>query len=73
MPRASTDNQNLDLQRETPRLTRVEPICEAAVSSKAAARQNLDRYLKALQAGDTLVVWRLTWPGWWVKVKLDAR
>lgn len=57
--RVSTDDQNLDLQRDALRLAGVESVYEEVVSGKTAARQELDHCLKALRAGDTLVVWRL--------------
>ncbi|GAB3441641.1 recombinase family protein [Massilia solisilvae] len=57
--RFSTDDQNLDLQRDALRLAGVCSIYEEAASGKTAVRQELDQCLKALQAGDTLVVWRL--------------
>lgn len=57
--RVSTDDQNLDLQRDALRLAGVESIYEEAASGKTAARQELDHCLKALRAGDSLVVWRL--------------
>jgi DNA invertase Pin-like site-specific DNA recombinase len=57
--RVSTDDQNLDLQRDALRVAGVGSIYEEAVSGKDAARQELGHCLKALRAGDTLVVWRL--------------
>lgn len=57
--RVSTDDQNLALQRDALRLAGAESIYEEAASGKTAARQELDHCLKALRAGDTLVVWRL--------------
>lgn len=57
--RVSTDDQNLDLQHDALCLAGVEFIYEEAVSGKTAVRQELDHCLKALRAGDTLVVWRL--------------
>lgn len=57
--RVSTDDQNLDLQRDALRLAGVDSIYEEAASGKTAVRQELEHCLKALRAGDTLVVWRL--------------
>ncbi|MEN7430308.1 recombinase family protein [Chromobacterium sp. TRC.1.1.SA] len=57
--RVSTDDQNLDQQRNALRLAGVYSIYEEASSGKTAVRQELDHCLKALRAGDTLVVWRL--------------
>lgn len=49
----------MDLQRDALHLAGVESIYEEAASGKRAAQQELDHCLKALRAGDTLVVWRL--------------
>src|SRR5476649_927753 len=57
--RVSTDDQNLDLQRDALRLAGVESIYEETASGKTVARRELDHCLKALRAGDSLVVWRL--------------
>lgn len=57
--RVSTDDQNLDLQRDALRLSGVQEIYEEMASGKAAGRPELSHCLKALRAGDTLVVWRL--------------
>ena len=57
--RVSTDDQNLDLQRDALNLAGVQCIYEEMAGGKAASRQELDHCLKALRAGDTLVVWRL--------------
>lgn len=47
------------MQRDALRLAGVGSIYEEAASGKTAVRQELDHCLKALRAGDTLVVWRL--------------
>lgn len=57
--RVSTDDQNLDLQRDALNLAGVQCIYEEKASGKAANRTELDHCLKALRSGDTLVVWRL--------------
>ncbi|CAH2900325.1 MAG: Phage integrase, site-specific serine recombinase [uncultured Paraburkholderia sp.] len=57
--RVSTDDQNLELQRDALHAAGVESIYEDAASGKTAARRELDHCLKVLRAGDTLVVWRL--------------
>ncbi|WP_445261732.1 MULTISPECIES: recombinase family protein [Pseudomonas aeruginosa group] len=57
--RVSTDDQNLDLQRDALHLAGVQSIYEETASGKTAGRPELDHCLKALRAGDTLVVWRL--------------
>lgn len=57
--RASTDDQNMDQQRDALRLSGVQSIYEEMPSGKDAGRPELQLCLKALRAGDTLVVWRL--------------
>ena len=57
--RVSTDDQNLDLQRDALHVAGVQSIYEETASGKTAGRPELDHCLKALRAGDTLVVWRL--------------
>lgn len=57
--RVSTDDQNLDLQRDALQKAGCALIYEEAVSGKSADRPELEQCRKALRAGDTLVVWRL--------------
>ena len=57
--RVSTDDQNLDLQRDALQQVGCGVIYEEAASGKTAARPELEQCRKALRAGDTLVVWRL--------------
>jgi len=57
--RVSTDDQNLDMQRDALNSAGVESIYEEMASGKTADRPQLDNCLKALRKGDTLVVWRL--------------
>jgi len=57
--RVSTDDQNLDLQRDALRQAGCSTIYEEAASGKNAVRPELEQCRKALRAGDTLVVWRL--------------
>ncbi|MGB9670598.1 MAG: recombinase family protein [Halothiobacillaceae bacterium] len=57
--RVSTDDQNLDLQRDALLKAGCETIYEEATSGKSATRPELEQCRKALRAGDTLVVWRL--------------
>lgn len=57
--RVSTDDQNLDLQRDALQAAGCETIYQEFASGKNAARPELEQCLKALRAGDTLVVWRL--------------
>lgn len=57
--RVSTDDQNLDLQRDA--LTRAGclTIYEETASGKSSSRPELEHCRKSLRSGDTLVVWRL--------------
>lgn len=57
--RVSTDDQNLDLQRDALQKAGCHVIYEETASGKNAARVELAQCLKALRPGDTLVVWRL--------------
>lgn len=57
--RVSTDDQNLDLQRDALARAGCTVIYEEHASGKNADRPELKQCLKALRAGDTLVVWRL--------------
>jgi DNA invertase Pin-like site-specific DNA recombinase len=55
----STDNQNLDLQRDALKQARVEKTYEDKASGKNFDRPQLGECLRSLRQGDTLVVWRL--------------
>jgi len=57
--RVSTDDQNLDLQRDALIKNGCTLIYEEAISGKNIERLELQQCLKAIRAGDTLVVWRL--------------
>lgn len=57
--RVSTDDQNMDQQRDALRLSGVQSIYEEMASGKDAGRPEFQLCLEALRAGDTLVVWRL--------------
>ena len=57
--RVSTDDQHLDLQRDALMKAGCSVTYEEKASGKTADRPELDQCLKALRAGDTLVVWRL--------------
>ena len=57
--RVSTDDQNLDLQRDALALVGCDAIYEETISGRSASRPELEHCLKALRGGDTLVVWRL--------------
>lgn len=57
--RVSTEDQNLDLQRDALARAGCGVIYEEAASGKSTARPELEQCRKALRSGDTLVVWRL--------------
>lgn len=58
--RVSTDDQNLDLQRDALAKAGCSLIYEETASGKSATtRPELAQCLKALRTGDTLTVWRL--------------
>jgi len=57
--RVSTDDQNLDLQRDALARSGCAVIYEETASGKSAQRIELEHCRKALRSGDTLVVWRL--------------
>jgi DNA invertase Pin-like site-specific DNA recombinase len=57
--RVSTDDQNLDLQRDALRLAGCVKVYEDRISSAKAARPGLTMALEVARAGDVLTVWRL--------------
>ena len=57
--RVSTTDQNSDLQRNALVSIDCDQIFEDRMSGKIAIRPGLKRALKAIKAGDTLVVWKL--------------
>lgn len=57
--RVSTDDQNLDLQRDALSRSGCTTIYEETASGKSSLRIELEHCRKALRSGDTLVVWRL--------------
>ena len=57
--RISTDDQNLDMQRDALQKAACDLVYEERGSGKNADRPELIQCLKALRARDTLVVWRL--------------
>jgi DNA invertase Pin-like site-specific DNA recombinase len=57
--RVSTEDQTLNLQLDALADTGCETTYQECASGKSAARPELENCLKALRAGDTLVVWRL--------------
>ena len=57
--RVSTDDQNLNLQRDALQQAGCTQICEDHISGAKSDRPGLNEALKYARAGDTLVVWRL--------------
>lgn len=57
--RVSTDDQNLDLQRDALTQAGCSKLCEDKESGAKAERPGLLLALEVLRDGDTLVVWRL--------------
>ena len=57
--RVSTQDQNLDLQRDALKQAGCEKIYEDKESGAQAEREGLTRALDALRPGDTLVAWKL--------------
>jgi DNA invertase Pin-like site-specific DNA recombinase len=57
--RVSTNDQNTDLQRQALERAGCEQIFEEKMSGTVANRPALRKLLKALNEGDTLVVWKL--------------
>lgn len=57
--RVSTDDQNLDLQKDALKNAGCEKIFEDTVSGAATAKTGLSDAMEALREGDVLVVWRL--------------
>lgn len=57
--RVSTDDQNLDLQRDALKKAGCTVLYEESASGKNAERPELEQCLKALRPGDSLVIWRL--------------
>ena len=57
--RVSTDDLNLDLQRDALERAGCKTTYEEKMSGKSADRPELEHCLRALRDGDTLVVWRL--------------
>ncbi len=57
--RVSTQNQNLDLQREALTKAGCEKILEDQISGARAERPGLAQALGELRSGDTLVIWKL--------------
>lgn len=57
--RVSTDDQNLDLQRDALRVAGCEKIYEDRVGGVKAARPSLGKVMEVARSGDVLAVWRL--------------
>ena len=57
--RVSTDDQNLNLQRDALDQAGCEQIFEDQLSGAKAERPGLHQALQYARAGDTIVVWRL--------------
>ncbi len=57
--RVSTDDQNLDLQRDALQAAGCERVFEDMVSGARADRSGLATLMSMLRAGDTVVIWRL--------------
>ncbi len=57
--RVSTEDQNLNLQRDALQKAGCEQIFTDTVSGTKARRPGLEQALSHLRSGDTLVVWRL--------------
>lgn len=57
--RVSTDDQNLDLQKDALLQARVEKTYEDKASGKNLDRPQLAECLRSLRQGDTLIVWHL--------------
>jgi DNA invertase Pin-like site-specific DNA recombinase len=69
--RVSTQDQNLDLQREALNQAGCEKVFADKVSGTRAERPGLIRVLEMLREGDTLVVWKLDRLGRSVKQLVD--
>jgi len=69
--RVSTQDQNLELQREALTKAECQKVFENKVSGTRADRPGLAKTLKMLREGDTLVVWKLARLGRSVKNLVD--
>lgn len=59
--RVSTDDQNLDLQRDALEAAGCERTFEDMASGAKADRNGLASLVTVLRAGDTVVIWQLIW------------
>jgi Enterobacteriaceae phage serine recombinase len=57
--RVSTEDQNLDMQRQALGRAGCDKIFEDTISGAALRRSGLARALRALKPGDVLIVWKL--------------
>ncbi|CAM5371270.1 hypothetical protein ECAE60S_01499 [Eoetvoesiella caeni] len=57
--RVSTQDQNLELQREALTKAGCQKVFEDKVSGTRAKRPGLDKALEMVRSGDVLVVWKL--------------
>lgn len=69
--RVSTQDQNLDLQREALAKSGCQNIFDDKISGSRAERPGLNKALEMLRDGDTLVVWKLDRLGRSVKNLVD--
>lgn len=69
--RASTQDQNLELQREALNVAGCQRLFEDKISGTRADRPGLGQALETLREGDTLVVWKLDRLGRSVKQLVD--
>lgn len=70
--RVSTQDQNLDLQRDALQRVGCEKIFTDVSTGSKSSRPGLDEALSYLREGDTLVVWRLDRLGRSLKHLIDA-
>ena len=69
--RVSTQDQNLELQREALTKAGCQKVFEDKVSGTRAKRPGLDKALEMVRSGDVLVVWKLDRLGRSVKQLVD--
>lgn len=69
--RVSTQDQNLELQRQALTQSLCEKVFEDIISGGKTKRPGLDKALDCLRKGDTLVVWKLDRLGRTVKQLVD--
>ena len=69
--RVSTQDQNVDLQRDALTKAECQKVFEDKVSGTRAERPGLSKALEMLREGDTLVVWKLDRLGRSVKQLVD--